>query len=263
MPATSDKQIQVEFTSTLSSQSQLSEHVCSLSSSSHVPISSSRHDHSQTSNNIHDQVISTTSNSSIPQCTKPETIIANNQGEQQVCSSSSTLQQSSTKPTTSVSNETDKPKEAKKVNGNGKPTPATMANNDKDDLDDGIESERDSNRDDKKSDHKKNLFKSVGKRLKVERLKTERDKKSKTENRANKALKTISVIMGAFVICWTPYHIIAILESFCLCTNGHVYMFFYFLCYANSPINPFCYALANQQFKKTFTRLLKGDLHVS
>lgn len=88
-------------------------------------------------------------------------------------------------------------------------------------------------------------------------------KKSKSENRANKALKTISVIMGAFVACWTPYHIIAIMESFCLCTNPHLYMFFYFLCYANSPINPFCYALANQQFKKTFYRLLKGDFHVT
>ncbi|XP_045131625.1 muscarinic acetylcholine receptor gar-2-like isoform X2 [Portunus trituberculatus] len=118
---------------------------------------------------------------------------------------------------------------------------------------------------DEKTRPKKAVLRTLGKkmRLKKKNKDPEKDKKSKSHNRANKALKTISVIMGAFVACWTPYHIIAIMESFCQCTNAHVYMFFYFLCYANSPINPFCYALANQQFKKTFTRLLKGDFHIN
>ncbi|XP_042240592.1 muscarinic acetylcholine receptor M3-like [Homarus americanus] len=101
--------------------------------------------------------------------------------------------------------------------------------------------------------------------LKKKKKKSEGEKRhrSKSENRANKALRTISIILGAFVACWTPYHILAIAEGFCQCTNTHVYMFAYFLCYANSPINPFCYALANQQFKKTFMRILKGDLHIT
>ena len=80
-------------------------------------------------------------------------------------------------------------------------------------------------------------------------------------NRARKALKTISVILGAFAACWTPYHVFAIVASFCpSCINVHLYMFSYFLCYLNSPINPFCYAASNQQFKNAFKRIMKGDL---
>lgn len=119
---------------------------------------------------------------------------------------------------------------------------------------------------------RKDFVKSIGKRLKGKRNKNKDGtkgigrQKSKSENRARKAFRTISFILGAFVACWTPYHILALVEGFCSnppCTNEHLYMFSYFLCYANSPMNPFCYALANQQFKKTFTRILKGDLHLT
>lgn len=119
---------------------------------------------------------------------------------------------------------------------------------------------------------KADLVRSIGKRIKGRRKKKkdggEERQKSKSENRARKALRTISLILGAFVACWTPYHILALVEGYCLahggsCINGHVYMFSYFLCYANSPMNPFCYALANQQFKKTFMRILRGDFHMT
>lgn len=93
--------------------------------------------------------------------------------------------------------------------------------------------------------------------------------KTKYENRARKALRTITFILGAFVFCWAPFHMIAIFDLFkndicesCFANSKFYRHFFnttYFLCYLNSPINPFCYALANQQFKKTFSRILKGD----
>lgn len=116
---------------------------------------------------------------------------------------------------------------------------------------------------------RRDFVKSIGKRLKAKTQKkdpTVGRQKSRTENRARKAFRTISFILGAFVACWTPYHILALVEGFCddpPCTNKHLFMFSYFLCYANSPMNPFCYAMANQQFKKTFTRILKGDFHMT
>ncbi|XP_065213779.1 probable muscarinic acetylcholine receptor gar-1 [Planococcus citri] len=113
------------------------------------------------------------------------------------------------------------------------------------------------------------FMRSIGSRFKGKKRKAGPlfgRQKSKSENRARKAFRTISFILGAFVACWTPYHVLALVEGFCKdppCTNEHLFMFSYFLCYANSPINPFCYALANHQFKKTFTRILKGDFHMT
>ncbi len=102
------------------------------------------------------------------------------------------------------------------------------------------------------------VLKKLGKKIRLRRKKKD---KIKTENRAKKALRTISFILGAFVTCWTPYHILAIVASFCpTCINIHLYMVSYFLCYLNSPVNPFCYAAANQQFKNAFKRIMTGDL---
>ena len=89
-------------------------------------------------------------------------------------------------------------------------------------------------------------------------------RKMKHENRARKALRTISFILAAFIFCFAPWHVVSVYNSFCAnCFDSKLYHHFfyscYFLCYMNSPINPFMYALANQQFKKTFIRILKGD----
>lgn len=112
-------------------------------------------------------------------------------------------------------------------------------------------------------DDKGAMVLKLSKRLRNGRKKNkEKRQKSKSENRARKALRTISFILGAFVICWTPYHINALIEGFCKnCVNHHWFYFTYFLCYVNSPVNPFCYAMANQHYKRTFYRILKGDFH--
>lgn len=116
---------------------------------------------------------------------------------------------------------------------------------------------------------KSSLFKKLSKSSKKDTPNNINTKKvTKYENRARKALRTITFILGAFVFCFAPFHIVSIFDMFCTwCSKSNVYYYFYassyFLCYLNSPINPFMYALANQQFKKTFLRILKGDLRRS
>nr|QQY02607.1 putative muscarinic acetylcholine (GAR) receptor-2 [Cryptocotyle lingua] len=89
---------------------------------------------------------------------------------------------------------------------------------------------------------------------------------SQNRRHARKALRTISFILGAFMICWTPYHIIMMIKGFCddfethtSCVSHHLYSLTYWLCYMNSPINPFCYALSNASFRRTFFRILRGN----
>ncbi|GAA41974.2 probable muscarinic acetylcholine receptor gar-2 [Clonorchis sinensis] len=89
---------------------------------------------------------------------------------------------------------------------------------------------------------------------------------SRNRRHARKALRTISFILGAFMMCWTPYHIIMMIKGFCddlethgSCVSHHLYNLTYWLCYMNSPINPFCYALSNASFRRTFFRILKGN----
>ena len=75
-----------------------------------------------------------------------------------------------------------------------------------------------------------------------------------------KAARTLSAILLAFIVTWVPYNICAVYKSFCLdadnCISQTVWDIAYYLCYINSTINPFCFALCNKTFRKTFKRIL-------
>ncbi|XP_015909634.1 muscarinic acetylcholine receptor M1-like [Parasteatoda tepidariorum] len=87
---------------------------------------------------------------------------------------------------------------------------------------------------------------------------------NKTQDRKfdSKAARTLSAILFAFIITWTPYNVLVLIksvETFVSCDDiipQGLWDFSYYLCYMNSMVNPLCYALANANFRKTYWRIL-------
>ncbi|XP_004443226.1 PREDICTED: histamine H1 receptor [Ceratotherium simum simum] len=76
-------------------------------------------------------------------------------------------------------------------------------------------------------------------------------------NRERKAARQLGFIMVAFILCWIPYFIFFMVIAFCKsCCNEHVHMFTIWLGYINSTLNPLIYPLCNENFKKTFKKIL-------
>ncbi|KAK7871680.1 hypothetical protein R5R35_009045 [Gryllus longicercus] len=89
-----------------------------------------------------------------------------------------------------------------------------------------------------------------------------RDKKESLEaKRERKAAKTLAIITGAFVVCWLPFFIMALLLPLCeTCyISDYLQSFFLWLGYFNSTLNPVIYTIFSPEFRQAFKRILCGS----
>ncbi|CAM6031549.1 unnamed protein product [Sphagnum compactum] len=79
--------------------------------------------------------------------------------------------------------------------------------------------------------------------------------------RERKAAKTLAIITGAFVVCWLPFFIMALLLPLCeTCEiNDWVASLFLWLGYFNSTLNPVIYTIFSPEFRQAFKRILFGS----
>lgn len=87
-----------------------------------------------------------------------------------------------------------------------------------------------------------------------------RRKETLKAKRERKAAKTLAIITGAFVICWLPFFIVALLLPLCTdCDISETVMsFFLWLGYFNSTLNPVIYTVFSPEFRQAFKRILCG-----
>lgn len=79
--------------------------------------------------------------------------------------------------------------------------------------------------------------------------------------RERKAAKTLAIITGAFVVCWLPFFLMALVLPLCgeKCSlNETIASLFLWLGYFNSTLNPVIYTIFSPEFRQAFKRILCG-----
>ena len=86
-------------------------------------------------------------------------------------------------------------------------------------------------------------------------------KRKGISRREKKIFLSLTYIVLAYLICWSPFHLIFDVLYFNRnAVTCHWYTFASLMCYLNSAINPILYASANRDFRNTFRRIVSCGL---
>ena len=83
--------------------------------------------------------------------------------------------------------------------------------------------------------------------------------------RERKAAKTLAIVTGAFIACWLPFFILAIVMAIFKDHefNHTLVSFFLWLGYFNSTLNPIIYTIFSPEFRSAFQRMLCGKTNTT
>lgn len=82
---------------------------------------------------------------------------------------------------------------------------------------------------------------------------------SADSKRERKAAKTLAIITGAFVLCWLPFFLMAVLLPInANLFEKYVISIFLWLGYFNSTLNPIIYTIFSPEFRHAFKKILCG-----
>ncbi|KAM4750139.1 alpha-2A adrenergic receptor [Anableps anableps] len=78
------------------------------------------------------------------------------------------------------------------------------------------------------------------------------------QNREKRFTFVLAVVIGVFVICWFPFFFTYMLKTLCESCFVHptLFKFFFWFGYCNSALNPLIYTIFNNDFRRSFKKIL-------
>ncbi|XP_067603904.1 D(4) dopamine receptor [Pseudorca crassidens] len=90
-------------------------------------------------------------------------------------------------------------------------------------------------------------------------LRARRRRRAKISGRERKAMRVLPVVVGAFLLCWTPFFVVHISRALCptCAVPPRLVSAVTWLGYVNSALNPVIYTVFNTEFRTVFRKALR------
>ena len=72
-----------------------------------------------------------------------------------------------------------------------------------------------------------------------------------------RAAKVVALIMGTFLVCWTPFNVLILCYAFNMEASMRSIMISKLLHYTNSAINPILYVVLNKVYRSAVVKVIK------